>query len=153
MFYSTRGVQPAHVCVAKAKKQSTAWFFTWSHRAKTVLISLLLSTGPVLEQHEAPRALCVQAVTAPVAGREGMFVLCLSSLSHCWVHPFSVLMAPSFVDNFIRCFTRDKNQHNKTWKYLVLIFVCGYSVNILMQNVFWPVLKNYKTMWNSCLIN
>lgn len=55
--------------------------------------------------------------------------------SHCWVHPFSLLMAPRFVDNFIRRFTKDKNQHNKTLKFLVLIFVCGYSVNILMQNV------------------
>lgn len=102
---------------------------------------LLLSTGPVLDKHEASRALCVRAVTAPVADRKWKrnVLLCLldSSLweSHCWVHPFSLLMAPRFVDNFIRCFTKDKNQHNKTLKYLVLIILCGYSVNILMQNV------------------
>lgn len=103
--------------------------------------SLLLSTGPVLDKHEASRALCVQAVTAPVADRKRKRTFCCacwthcSRESHCWVHPFSVLMASRFVDNFIRCFTKDKNQHNKTLKYLVLIFLCGYSVNILMQNV------------------
>lgn len=54
---------------------------------------------------------------------------------NCWVHSFTALIASRFVDNFIRCLTRDKNQHNKTSKYLVLIFLCGYPVNILMQNV------------------
>lgn len=55
--------------------------------------------------------------------------------SSCWVHSFTVLIASRFVDNFIRCLTKDNYQHNKTLKYLVLIFLCGYSVNILMQNV------------------
>lgn len=99
---------------------------------------LLLSTGPV--SGTRLWALCVQAVPAPgetERERECSVVLVglLSRDSHCWVHPFSVLMAPRFVDNFIRCFTKGKNQHNKTLKYLVLIFVCGYSVHILMQNV------------------
>lgn len=51
------------------------------------------------------------------------------------MHSFTVLIASRFVDNFIRCLTKDKNQHNKTLEYLVLIFLCGFSVNILMQNV------------------
>lgn len=51
------------------------------------------------------------------------------------MHSFTVLMASRLDDNFIRCLSKDKDQHNKTLKFLSLIFLCGYSVNILMQNV------------------
>lgn len=71
--------------------------------------------------------------------RKGMFccVRCTERFRHgrCWAPPLTAWTAPRCVDSFIRCLTKDKNQHNKTSKYLVLIMLCGYSVNILMQNV------------------
>lgn len=134
------GEQPAHVRVAKAKKQSTAWFFTEFHWAELFWFAVAEHWPRAWQARGFTSTLC-PGCPSP-SGREkmkGNVLLCLldSSLweSHCWVHPFSLLMAPRFVDNFIRCFTKDKNQHNKTLKYLVLIFLCGYSVNILMQNV------------------
>lgn len=79
--------------------------------------------------------------SAPKSQKKSERMLCCAywtncfGKSNCWVHSFTVLIASRFVDNFIRCLTKDKNQHNKTLEYLVLIFLCGYSVNILMQNV------------------